>query len=169
MVRLLLPFLLVLALAFPAVAATEVNTATAQELAKLDGLGKKTAAAIVAHREKNGPFQKIEDLDKVKGVGKGTLDKLRSQVTVNGAVPAPAKGDAKAQALAASGQKVDVNAATAAQLTKLPGIGKGKAKAIVAHREKNGPFKTVDDLASVDGISKKLVAKVRDLVVCGAP
>ena len=53
---------------------------------------------------------------------------------------------------------VDVNTADAKTLAReLQGIGMAKAEAIVSHREKNGPFKSADDLAKVKGLGKKLV------------
>ncbi len=53
---------------------------------------------------------------------------------------------------------VDVNTADAKTLAReLDGVGKAKAEAIVSHREKNGPFKSADDLAKVKGLGKKLV------------
>jgi competence protein ComEA len=53
---------------------------------------------------------------------------------------------------------VDVNTADAKTLAReLQGIGPAKAEAIVSHREKNGPFKSADDLAKVKGVGKKLV------------
>jgi competence protein ComEA len=53
---------------------------------------------------------------------------------------------------------VDVNTADAKTLAReLQGIGMAKAEAIVSYREKNGPFKTADDLAKVKGLGKKLI------------
>jgi len=53
---------------------------------------------------------------------------------------------------------VDVNTADAKTLAReLQGIGMAKAEAIVTYREKNGPFKSADDLAKVKGLGKKLV------------
>jgi competence protein ComEA len=53
---------------------------------------------------------------------------------------------------------VDVNAADAKTLAReLQGVGMAKAEAIVSYREKNGPFRSADDLAKVKGIGKKLV------------
>lgn len=63
----------------------DVNTATAAELAALPELGEKTAAAIVAFREANGPFRSLEDLMAVKGVGEKTVESLRFQVVVGAA------------------------------------------------------------------------------------
>jgi competence protein ComEA len=53
---------------------------------------------------------------------------------------------------------VNVNTADAKTLAReLQGVGMSKAEAIVSHREKNGPFKSADELANVKGIGKKLV------------
>lgn len=67
----------------------------------------------------------------------------------------------------AAGQPVtplDLNAATAAQLETLPGIGPATAQAIVAHREANGPFSSVDGLADVRGIGPAKLDAIRALV-----
>ncbi|QJW98129.1 ComEA family DNA-binding protein [Frigoriglobus tundricola] len=58
-----------------------VNTATADELQRLPGIGPVTAQAIIAARA-NAPFQMLHDLDKVKGIGPKTLEKLRPFVVV---------------------------------------------------------------------------------------
>lgn len=69
----------------PAGAATgplDVNRATAAELDELPGVGPSTAAAIVEHRERNGPFATVDDLLDVRGIGPAKLDGFRGQVTV---------------------------------------------------------------------------------------
>ena len=58
-----------------------VNAADAAELCELPGVGERYAARIVAYREEHGPFEKAEDLAAVKGIGPGTVDKLRPYVT----------------------------------------------------------------------------------------
>ena len=59
-------------------------------------------------------------------------------------------------------EPVNVNTADATALAKaLNGIGPAKAKAIVSYREKNGPFKSVDQLAMVEGITQKLIERNR--------
>ncbi|MGH8250052.1 MAG: ComEA family DNA-binding protein [Steroidobacteraceae bacterium] len=53
---------------------------------------------------------------------------------------------------------VNINTADAKTLAKeLQGIGMAKAEAIVTHRQKNGPFKSADDLGKVKGLGKKLI------------
>jgi competence protein ComEA len=64
---------------------------------------------------------------------------------------------------------VNINTADASALAKaLNGVGPAKAKAIVSYRDKNGPFKTVDQLAMVEGISQKLIDKNRADIKLGA-
>ncbi|MDI6901392.1 MAG: ComEA family DNA-binding protein [Anaerosomatales bacterium] len=62
---------------------------------------------------------------------------------------------------------VDINTADAATLEQLPGIGPATAAKIVDDREKNGPFKTVDDLARVSGIGAKKIEALRDSATAG--
>jgi competence protein ComEA len=74
----------------------------------------------------------------------------------------PAPVAAQASANAPSG-KVDLNGADASTLQKeLSGIGEAKAKAIVAYRETNGPFASVDELLEVKGIGKAILDRNRE-------
>lgn len=64
---------------------------------------------------------------------------------------------------------VNINTATQAELETLEGIGPGKAKAIINHRNKNGPFKSVDDLEKVEGIGPGIIKQLRkDVAISGA-
>ncbi|NLP37378.1 MAG: ComEA family DNA-binding protein [Firmicutes bacterium] len=58
--------------------------------------------------------------------------------------------------------KINLNTASVEELQQLPGIGPVKAASIVAHREKNGPFKSIDELASVNGIGPSTLETIRD-------
>jgi len=61
--------------------AVNINTASAEELAKaLKGIGKSKAEAIVVYREEHGVFSTLQDLTKVKGVGAATVDKNRENI-----------------------------------------------------------------------------------------
>lgn len=63
-------------------------------------------------------------------------------------------------------QPVNVNTADAGTIAaNLKGVGQSKAEAIVAYREKNGAFKSVDDLVKVKGIGEKTVAANRELIL----
>ena len=65
---------------------------------------------------------------------------------------------------AEEGGLISPNRADAAQLEELPGVGPVLAERIIAHREANGPFETVEDLLEVPGIGEAKLASIRDLV-----
>jgi len=60
---------------------------------------------------------------------------------------------------------LDLNSATASQLQQLPGIGPTAAQAIVRFREKSGPFRRVEDLLAIRGISPQKLARLRPYVM----
>ena len=63
------------------------------------------------------------------------------------------------------GARINLNTATVEQLDTLPGVGPVTAQAILAWRDTNGRFGTVDDLLDVKGIGEATLAELRDLVV----
>lgn len=81
----------------------------------------------------------------------------------SGAVGGP--GGEGAGSGAAPGGPVSLSTADAASLDALPGVGPSTAAAIIAHREANGPFTSVDDLLEVRGIGSAKLEGLRDLVV----
>lgn len=60
-----------------------VNTATVGQLQTVKGIGAKTAAAIIAYREAHGVFKGVEDLVKVKGIGKKKLAGIEDQLGID--------------------------------------------------------------------------------------
>jgi len=60
--------------------------------------------------------------------------------------------------------KVSLNAGTASDLQVLPGIGEVTAERIIAFRDQNGPFASVDDLIKVKGVGNKTLEKIRPLL-----
>jgi competence protein ComEA len=61
--------------------------------------------------------------------------------------------------------KINLNKATAEELTQLKGIGMKYAEKIVQYRDKNGPFKKVEDLLNVQGIGPRTLEKNKDRIV----
>jgi len=59
-----------------------INTAAAQQLEALPGIGPALAQRIIDYRTANGPFQSIEDITNVKGIGQHTFEQLQDQITV---------------------------------------------------------------------------------------
>jgi competence protein ComEA len=148
----------------------DINNATEKELESLPGVGKATAAKIVAGR----PYASVDDLAKA-GVSKATIAKITPLVTVGAAAAAAAAtlapatantgtkgkgGTSATQAAAspASGALVDINSATEKELDALPGVGKATAEKIIAGR----PYASVDDLAKA-GVPKATIAKLAGL------
>jgi comEA protein len=62
---------------------------------------------------------------------------------------------------------IDLNKATSEELQTLPGVGPALAGRIVEFREKNGPFRSVDELLKVRGIGEKSLERFRHLVSVG--
>ena len=62
---------------------------------------------------------------------------------------------------------VNLNTATQAQLESLPGIGPARAKAILAYREQNGPFQSIDEITAVSGIGQGIFDNLQSLITVG--
>lgn len=59
-----------------------INKATAEELMKLKGIGETKAKSIVNYRNEFGPFSKIDDLLKVKGITENIFNEIKNQITI---------------------------------------------------------------------------------------
>jgi len=79
------------------------------------------------------------------------------------------KGSSKSPKPAASGQVVNINTASAADFEALPGIGPKLAARIVDYRQKNGPFKKIEDLMNVQGLGEKNFLKLKPQLTLGSP
>lgn len=60
-----------------------INTATANELTELNGIGEARARDIIAYREENGPFQSIEEIKEVSGIKDAVFQKIKEEITVS--------------------------------------------------------------------------------------
>ncbi|HIC91599.1 MAG TPA: helix-hairpin-helix domain-containing protein [Syntrophaceae bacterium] len=84
-VFLILATLICVFLTLPALATEKkvnINTATAEELMTLKGIGEKKAHAIIEYREAHGPFESIDDLKNVKGIGDKIFESIKSEIMV---------------------------------------------------------------------------------------
>ncbi len=170
----------------------DADRATAAQLARLPRVGMALAKRMVAYREAHGPFGGLPALDGVPGVGPGLLGALAEHLSFSGApaggpagapayregqpdltgvtprlaplsatttglLPGPSPGPDRAG-------RLNLNAANAAALDALPGIGPARAASIVQYRAQHGPFQSIDDLGRVPGMGAAAVARVREHV-----
>ncbi len=143
----------------------DLNTATVQDLDRLPGIGRSKAVAIVRHREANGPFPDLDAVGEVSSIGPGIVRALRGRVVVGDTVlasahPSPNSQEAR-HPVVPSAITVDPNRAGVVALAALPGISGLRAEAIVADRERNGPFSSCADLVRVPGIGPATLAALR--------
>jgi competence protein ComEA len=147
------------------------NSADADELQRLPRVGPSLAARIVAHREANGPYRSLADLDAVAGIGPAVLDGIAPHLALPSAPRRPAQGGNRAAAptpssasSASSDRPLDLNSASAEELQRLPGVGPVIAERIVAWRREHGRFDSPDDLARVPGIGPRSAERLRPMV-----
>ena len=81
--------------------------------------------------------------------------------------PGGVKASARSSAKPASGAIVNINSASATEMTTLPGIGAKTAARIIEYRQKNGPFKKVEELMNVRGIGEKNFLKLKPRLAVG--
>jgi competence protein ComEA len=92
---------------------------------------------------------------------------LRQTLAMFAVLCATLAGGARLVLGAEPAHPIDINTASVAELTALPGIGESKAKAIVAYRAAD-PFKTVEDLKKVQGIGDKTFEVLRPQITVAA-
>lgn len=68
----------------PDLSPLDLNSAAVEELAKLPGIGEELARRIVAYRTENGPFETVEEIMKVSGIGEGRFAALEGRIIVDG-------------------------------------------------------------------------------------
>ncbi|MCS3781997.1 ComEA family DNA-binding protein [Tsukamurella ocularis] len=122
--------------------------------------GADTASLNLAQPLLDGDQVVVGVVDQKAGV---TLrSSVRSGPAV-AAVPAGTPGGAASGTGTAAAGTVNINTANATELDRLPGVGAATAAAIIAYRDKNGPFRTVDDLGKVSGIGDAKLAKIKPM------
>jgi competence protein ComEA len=84
------------------------------------------------------------------------------------ALQAQSKATSAAAKAAAAAVVVNINSASAAELDALPGIGAKTAARIVEYRQKNGPFKKIEELMNVRGVGEKNFLKLKAQITIGA-
>ncbi|CAE1236836.1 Endonuclease/exonuclease/phosphatase family domain-containing protein 1 [Acanthosepion pharaonis] len=141
----------------------------------LPGINRNTAQNIIEYRCRIGGFKKVEDLALVSGVGAAKLGVMRPEICVSqkrssssrGSSPGSSRQDVNLneRSMRRSNSnaqlRINVNSANVFQLMKVKGVGQLIAENIVAHRDKKGPFKSLDELSKVKGIGAGLLGAIR--------
>ena len=151
----------------------------------LPGINRDTARNIVEHRRQIGMFKKVEDLALVSGVGATKLMNMRDEICVRrppggaggGGSPDSSLNDFSIQDNVSRSSKqsqsrvggatvvINVNADNVFQLMRVPGLSQSLAENIVMYRDRKGPFKRLDDMIRVKGISVGILSAIRPYLV----
>lgn len=130
-----------------------LNTATAEDLMRIEGIGEKTARNILQRREELGGFSFLEQLLDVDNIGEKKLEIWRPYLTVG------ETGNTKPAATALG--KINLNTATMAELMRIDGIGEKTAQKIIQYREEHGRFTSLEQLKEIENIGDKKLAAWR--------
>jgi competence protein ComEA len=130
------------------------DRATARDLDRLPGVGMRLAKEIVSDREIRGPFGSPDGLLRVDGIGPAAVRRLEPFL----------RFQAPRQAVPAIRETPDLNTMTLADLERLPGVGPSLARAILAYRDKNGPFADPRELDRVPGVGPRLTQRLSEFV-----
>lgn len=139
-----------------------INVATAKEISEKLNMPIKDAYAITGYRNKNGLFVCLEELKEVSRISEAKYERYKEYVTLGDPEPeAPKTVEAEPVEEPEVVEKVNVNTANIYELMGA-GFGKSEAGRIVRWVKKYGAFKSLDELTKVDGVTGKLLRKIRD-------
>lgn len=131
-----------------------LNRTNLVDIKKIPCLSAPLAKRIFEFITEKGQIKDLTDLLEVKGMSRKKLRELDKYATVMG-------GHAGS---AAWGNKVDLNFASEAELTNLPGISKKMAEKIISFRNSNGGFRSIDELYEIPGLTEKTIKRFIDSV-----
>lgn len=122
----------------------EINSADSFDFRKLKGIGPYLSRKIIAYREKLGGFYSIEQLKEVYRMEPGRVDSLQYQLRADSSLIA----------------KIQINRIDAALLSSHPYLSKQQARALIAYRDRHGPFKNTSDIRKCVLIDEKTYQKI---------
>jgi len=98
----------------------------------------------------------------------GSLMLIQTSSTAQSSAAPKGSTSSRTAAKPASTGTVNLNTASAAELEGLPGVGAKMAGRIIEYRQKNGPFKKVEELMNVQGIGEKNFLKIKNQLTVGS-
>lgn len=149
----------------PTPAKIDINTADISTIMQLPGIGAGLAKAIIDNR----PYSTIDDLLKVPSIGEKRFSRIKEFIDLPessspSALPSRTRAIAQGIVSGTYTTKIDLNNATAEQLSNIPSIGPKLAQAIIDYREKNGRFNSLQELMNVPRIGQKMCEKLKEYV-----
>lgn len=139
-----------------------LNTATAEELMQIEGIGEKTAQNIIQYREEIGGYTFLEQLLDVAGVGQKKLDAWKPYLLLDTIVTTGISTTATTAPLTTTSTAftgvLNLNTATKEELMLIDGIGEVIATRIIEYRDEIGGFTSLEQLLNIEGVGEKRLA-----------
>lgn len=150
----------------------DINSAAADELTKLKGIGTVLAQEIISYRESCGGFRNIEEIMNVKGIGEGIFNDIRDHIYVvdpvydepEEASPEEVQETEEHAPTLEEVSPININTAERDVLLLLPHVDEDIADRIIDFRERTGGFKNEYELLLIDGLSRSDVGELMDYI-----
>ncbi|XP_071957379.1 endonuclease/exonuclease/phosphatase family domain-containing protein 1-like [Antedon mediterranea] len=151
----------------------DINHACEEQLMNLDGINRNVARNIIQYRNYIGGFRKVEDLALVSGVGALKVENFRTNIYCGEFCCSPSRTQRpnlsrlpswtrwSTYSKCNSVEKIDINAASTAQIVQISGIREEVAEDIVTYRNTNGPFQVLSELTHLPSIGTYLFDRIR--------
>lgn len=154
-----------------------INTATAEDLITLNGIGKELAQRIVDYRQEFGAFSCIEEIMNVKGIGEKLFSKIKKFIYVDeplekstskSTCPPSTTIVTTTTTTISTTFPLDINTASMEELMQLKGIGEVLAARIIDYRENVAPFGDESDIMQVSGIGESTYNNIKTYIIVSA-
>lgn len=148
-----------------------LNTATAEELAHLPGIGMKTAEEIISYRENKGGFTNRKQLLDIKGIGDAKYSEIYDLVYLDVEteyvyVTEEQQESAEEEYPEEPPPVIDINTASAEDFAKLPGVDISLGQRITDLRREIGGFRNKLELLYTEGMTDDLFVSIQEFLVC---